>query len=246
MLARCIRAVLRSTVFVLLNTASACFALAQAPPVFTHATSANNWMTATVSPWRHFQSSLSPSIKKARDIYFDKLIGKELPLTPESARASHLSEGAFIGIPPDVPGVENRQVLIGTFVSYEPVLSESKRSIYTEVVFRPEVVLERAGVANLSNTAAVTVIVPGGTVVNPDGSVLSFMTNPRHEFIAPGKRYLLVLSYHSDGDFNMLVRAWDISDGTAKPGYNTLHSPLLGLVTDRILPVVRSRIGLRP
>jgi hypothetical protein len=177
-------------------------------------------------------------------MYFDGLIGKDRPLTPASARTTYLAEGAFIGIPPEVPTVENRQVLIGTFVSFEPILSESKKSIYTEVVFHVEEVLEHSQSDN-SSSNFITVIVPGGTVVNPDGSVLSFMTNPRQEFIIPSKRYLLVLSYHSPGDFNMLVRAWDISNGTARSGFNTLQSRFVGLPLRDLVPIVRSRIGVQ-
>jgi hypothetical protein len=229
--------------FVLITTAMVSFGLAQAPPVFTHATSANSWMTATVSPWLRPQV-VSPILRRARDAYFDELIGKESPLTPESARGSYISAGAFVGIPPDVPDVENRQVLIGTFVSYQPILSQSKRSIYTEVAFQAEQILQQATTASLSNKS-LTVIVPGGTVVGRDGSLLSFMTNPRHEFIAPTKRYLLVLSYHLDGDFNMLMRAWDVSSGTARPGFNSANSKFIGLSIDRILPMVRARLGIQ-
>jgi hypothetical protein len=41
--------------------------------------------------------------------------------------------------------------------------------------------------------------------------------NPEQFFIQPQKHYLLVLSYHSDGDFYTLAKSWELSNGIVKP-----------------------------
>lgn len=46
---------------------------------------------------------------------------------------------------------------------------------------------------------------------------ISYLIDPEQFFIQPQKRYLLVLSYHQDGDFYTLAQSWELSNGVVKP-----------------------------
>lgn len=215
--------------------------VAQNVYVLSHASSANKWMTDAI-PLSLVRDNAPSEVRKTRDDYFDHIIGQPAPLTPDSARASHLAPGGNIGIPADFPGVDNRQIVIGTFTSFTPILSSSQKAIYTEVLFTSEEIFEKTQ-PSVASDRYLTVIIPGGTVITRNGLVLSFLTDPRPDFIQPGRRYILILSYHAKGDFNVLIRAWDISSSLVKPGINTSKSPLLGLSVESVISLFRSKFN---
>jgi hypothetical protein len=65
----------------------------------------------------------------------------------------------------------------------------------------------------------------GGSVILPSGRTLHYLTQPQEVFLRPGMRYLLVLSYHSVGDFYTLGDDWDLSGGIVRP--NTIRGQLV-------------------
>lgn len=190
----------------------------------------NLWMTTPV-PWSPASDPAQATVRQSRDRYFDRLIGLREPLTPANVRGSGISEG----LPPphqaEIPRLPDRAVLIGTFVSYQPVLSNSGRAIYTEVTFLVSNTFEDNS-GHASPGSKFVLILPGGTVTTSRGDVLSFLTQPRAYSVSVGRTYLLALSYHSDGDFFMVGRDWDITGGVVKANFSgspTAPSSLIGL-----------------
>jgi hypothetical protein len=164
-------------------------------------TAPNAWMTTT--PLAHWDP-FAPSIRKLRDQFWDNSAGAEKePLTPETARNSGVGYNDTIDdhkSRPELPEVANRAVLTGSFMGFTSVPTASGRAIYTDILFGVHDLLQdRTGHA--SPNSEITVSVIGGTVTNQSGQVISYLTQPREMFLEPGHSYLLVLSYHTDGEF---------------------------------------------
>jgi hypothetical protein len=204
---------------------------------------ANLWMKDPVA-WSP-QSDLVPSsLRGQRDQYFDELIGLPVALTPLNAGSRLFSEGASARVQPEIPELPNRALVIATFQSYQPVLSMSGRAIYTEATFSVSSVFQAAG--NVMPGKSLVLILPGGTVKTPAGDILSFLTQPRKYFVSTGRTYLLAVSFHPTGEFFMLGKGWDLSDGVVKPNFSRsagTPATLDGLTVAQLTATLNTQFG---
>jgi hypothetical protein len=198
------------------------------------------------------RDSVPPAVRRQRDDYFDStMIASKTPLTPDTVGSFGLSEGSYYGEQPEITELPNRAVLIGTFTSFKCVMNASGRAIYTEVQVKPSHVFEDVAGGTKSGSKTITILFAGGTVKTKSGQVLSFLTQPRHYFIGPGKSYLMVLTYQPDGDFYNIGKDWDLSDGTVRAD-NALEerrvklhgSTLVGLSTQDLIQVLGKRFSV--
>jgi hypothetical protein len=192
---------------------------------------ANLWMTYPVT-WVPASDTVAVSIRQQRDQFFDEIIGLGVPLTPANAKSSVFSFGVPSPNQQEIPQLPNRTVVIGTFQSYQPVLSKSGRAIYTEVTLSVSNVFQDAG--NLGSGSTLTLILNGGTVTTQSGTVLSFLTNPSQFSIKPGWTYLFALSYYFQRWFlpfrNKLGPKWGYRTTkfaclSANPIHSNRHEP---------------------
>jgi hypothetical protein len=215
-------------------------ALAQADLSTPPYRAANLWMTYPV-PWSPATDAVPLDVRRERDKYFDDLIGLPSPLTPENARGSGLSEGARLGAQPEIFDAPNRAILIATFSQYQPVLSNSGRSVYTEVTLSVQDVFEDPAGTLPGNS--IVLVLPGGTVKTDSGAALSFLAQPRQYFISAGRTYLFVMSYHADGKFYMLAQGWDLTDGSVRRNFATSKDApanLNGLTVQELIKILRA------
>jgi hypothetical protein len=95
----------------------------------------------------------------------------------------------------------------------------------------------------------ITVSMPGGTVMGALGQPISYLTQPRSLSLQPTRTYLLLLSYHADGDFYTHVDDWDISDGIARPNTKISQAKakegtsISGLTTDALDRTLSQRLS---
>jgi hypothetical protein len=90
--------------------------------------------------------------------------------------------------------------------------------MYTEVTLRVgEVFEDRTGSGGLVPGRDITLLLRGGTVLLRSGQKLTADIPPDEPRLAPGHKYLLVMSYEPKGDFYRLADDWDISDGVVRP-----------------------------
>lgn len=171
-------------------------------------------MTVPVS-WAPGSDPVPSSVRQQRDKYFDQLIGLAVPLTPANVKSTGFSEGVPLPNQSEIPDLPNRTVIIGTFDSYQPVLSKSGRAIYTEATFFVSSVFQDAA-GGLAPGARVVLIINGGTVRTESGTVLSFLTQPRAVSVHVGRAHLLAIFYQPMGDFFRLGKTWDLTDGVVK------------------------------
>jgi len=204
---------------------------------------ANLWMTNPL-PWSPASDPVPGPIRQARDKFFDQWIGYREPLTPANVRGAGISEGVPQPNQSEIPDFPNRTVVLATFTSYQPVLSKSGRAVYTEATFLVSNMFEdkseRAGPG--SN---LVLIIPGGTVI-ANGAVLSFLTQPRHYSVSVGKTYLLAIGYHSEGDFFMLGKDWDVTDGVVKANFagpRNAPAALVGLTLQQLAAALKTKFG---
>jgi hypothetical protein len=218
-----------------------CMLYGQLPPdtlIGWPANAANRWMKESRS-WSARADTISPALRAQRDRYMDELVGLTAPLTPDNAETKAISEGSTYGIQlAEIPTVEQRSVVIGTFTSYQPVLSASGRSIYTEITFYLTHVFEDSS-NQLATGSRMTVIVPGGTVRDASGRTMSFLTHPRQYFVAPGKSYLLAVSFRTAGEFFILGKNWEIAGGVVKPNFVSRRpSAFAGLTLKQLIDAI--------
>ncbi len=177
----------------------------------------NAWMkTPTMVGRSPVLERIPSTLRLMRDIYFDDTIGGPESLRPDLSDGA-ISESSTFGEAPEVHDYRNRALIIGKFTAFQSVLSQSRRAIYTEIAINPEQVFEDAG-AQLPPGQALIVAVPGGTVETADRQILHMFTGARERFLEPGHTYFLSLQFHRKGEFFTLRQAWDLSDGTARPG----------------------------
>ena len=224
---------------------------AQSQPSLEAKKPANDWMRIPTDTLA--KDDVAASIRFQRDETFDKAVGHESPLTPESALGYHISEGGvhYPSGPSEFNNFENRAVLIGTFVKSRSVLTQSGKAIYTEATIHVTNVFEDVS-GHAAPASDITLIFAGGTVKTADGRMISFLVDPRAYFPQPGKTYLMVLGYHSYGDFYGRDKEWDISNGVAKPNSDfdrTLgekgQSAVIGLTTDELIRSLNERFSAK-
>lgn len=202
-------------------------------------TAANAWMRIPTL-YADRSAGISASLRAERDQFWDGISDERAPLTPESAASTAVSDGSLSSTPPEIAQVPNRVILTATFMRFRSILTASERAVYTDVTFRVHEVFQvRAGHAHPGDYIDVSLF--GGTVITPAGQVLSYLVQPRQFFLQPGKRYLLVLTYHDLGDFYQAADDWDISDGVVRPNSSASlrrtregRSSLSGLATDQL------------
>jgi hypothetical protein len=193
----------------------------------TPSPAANLWMANPIS-WPLANDPVPSAVRQARDQYFDQLIGNREPLTPANAKGSGLADGVPLPNQSEIPSLPNRTLVIATFVSYQPVLSESGRAIYTEAAFSVTNAFEDNS-GHVTSENSFVLIIPGGTVTT-HGMVLAFLTQPRRFSVSPGRTYLLAMSYHADGDFFILGKHWDVTEGVVKANFSTSRNAPASLI----------------
>jgi len=180
----------------------------------------NAWML-TPTPYLEWNKDIAPSIRAERDKFADEgAAGQQLPLTAPHPDALGPGHGGGIS-KTEIPPALNRVVLTGTFTTHRGVLSASEFSLYTEVTVRVDEVFEDRGASSAVHGGDITIMLRGGTVVLATGRVLTFNTQPIGFCLQPDHRYLLVLSYHREGDFFIVRDDWNISDGIVRPNTDT-------------------------
>lgn len=205
---------------------------------------ANSWMKQPIA-WSPEIDRVAGTTRQARDQYFDQLIGYREPLTPSNAKGSGISVGVPLPNQGEIPDVPSRAVVIGTFASYQPVLSNSGRAIYTEATFLVNYMFEdSSGTARPGGTF--TLIIPGGTVRTDSGAVLSFLTQPRAYSVTVGRMYLLTMSYNAGGTFFILAKDWDVTDGIVRANFSASPSApasLIGLSLQQLVAKLKAQFG---
>jgi hypothetical protein len=188
-------------------------------------------------------------LRRQRDLDFDRFVGGGLVLTPAIALGVTLSEGSYIGMPPEIPDISNRAVFIATFTASRSLLTASGQAVYTEITFRVSDVFEDPS-GHGGPGSDVTVIVPGGTVKTASGEVISFLTQPRQYFVEPGKTYLLVTQYMPEGDYHFTPKTWDLSDGICRANdawevgqERQGGAMLIGLTRGQLVNLLRARVA---
>lgn len=182
--------VVRATVLVILSALAGRVASQSSPSRPTPKTTAevaNAWMQ-TPSVGGNV-SDVSAAIRSERDTFWDNLSGAREPLTARTASASAMGESWYEPAP-EIPKVENRVVLTGTFVAYRSFLTSSRRTIYTEIAFKVDEIFQNRSMSIITPGDNITVAIAGGSALSPSGETLHYLTQPRELFVQPSRKYL--------------------------------------------------------
>jgi hypothetical protein len=207
------RASLFAAITLILTVLATDSAISQSP-ANTSPAPANAWMR---TPTRELdRTKQTGTVTRAeRDQFWDKsIIAQRAPLTADTAGRSELSEGSWGPNPPEIATFPDRTILIAKFTSFQSILTESGRALYTDIILQVVDVIQGP---HASPDTQITVSVPGGTVETSSGQVISYLTRPQNLFLQPARTYIMVLSYQKLGDFYRLGNNWDITNGVVKP-----------------------------
>ena len=180
-----------------------------------------NRRATEVSKWRHIakpaisvgKDTVDPRIRSARDQFYDGSIGAHAPLdTPEARGAGFVfDEGPDVG-----PEIGKSDVIaVVKFDNYQPYLSSSRWSIYTEVRLIAEHIVRFDPPASPPQT--LTLIYPGGTIKAPSGTVSYGNNLDRPHDLQPYHRYVVFLRHVVAGDFYWLDKSWELRHGVVYP-----------------------------
>jgi hypothetical protein len=212
------------------------------------AEASNDWMKQIPMTSRD-SPAVSPEQRARRDAFADNSFGSIEPLTPDTAARTHVSGGSVVygkGSVPEIPPVgPESAVIVARFSSYTAVLSSTHRSVYTEIALIIQQVVH-VGDDPLRSGDVITVLHPGGTVLLPEGRVLSYLTDRESFSLQPNHTYLLVVSRKPDGHFYVVDKAWDVSTGVVRPNdlYESIRSrkgesQLAGLPLDAAVSLLK-------
>lgn len=173
----------------------------------------NAWQRTPVPP---NNSGVSATDLAIRGQHFDSFIGAPRPIDEPKAHASSVGFSFEPLLQPEYPHLGPGQcVVVGRFASFQPVLSPSRRSLYTVI----HIAVERTVMASPQQPSGATidVLVPGGTLRLDDGKVLRYAVSPDESALQPHQRYVLMLTCHSRGRFCTLADSWLIRKGSVWP-----------------------------
>lgn len=184
-------------------------------------TAQNRWMRTPVDI-RAQSDRISPSNRSARDQYWDQVIGASDSLSQPWSQAKGIPLSDSFTPKPEFGDLADGVWLVGKFEGYRTFLSASQRSVYTEIDLRVQHVFGHPKVPSLAEGTVIHLDRPGGTIIAPWGSTLSYNVQPEQYDFQPGHTYLLALGYHPNGNFYTgeysLAKRWDVSDGSVRPG----------------------------
>lgn len=183
-------------------------------------TAANHWMKVPVD-LRTQVDPVSTKERQARDAHWDNRIGASAPLSDPNAQGHSMPIGDAILASPEFGDLGDGVMVIGRFESYRTILSASQRSVYTEIGFRIEHVFGHPN-APIRQGELIDLERPGGTIIAPWHTTLSYNVHPEQMGLQPQHTYLIRLGYNTAGNFYSggygTSELWDLTDGTVKPG----------------------------
>ena len=187
---------------------------------------AKTWMTEPVD-LRTQTDSVPPDDRKARDAYWDRVIGSPVSLSNANAGLRPLPHVFVVPTAPEFGDLGDGAWVIGKFESYQTILSQSQLSIYTEIGLRIQHVFGHP-IPPVQDGQLITLDRPGGTVIAPSGKLLSFPIDPDSMGLQPNHSYLVLLGYDESGHYYRAAykaaALWDVTDGSVKPGNNFQRS----------------------
>jgi hypothetical protein len=208
-----------------------CFTLSLSVSSLTAQVQASGTSDAAKSPprhddWRKVPKALLPppsdprqqEILNIRGSWFDKTSLSGIPLDEPQPPRNGGSSGSFWPGEEEIPFHQNQAVVVARFEDYQPYLSPSRLSIYTDIKLSVEQVLE-AGHTDAYPGQTVDVLIPGGTVQLSDGRTLSDRPyDPSGDYsLQPGHRYVLFLRYESNGEYFENSKSWELLNGIVVP-----------------------------
>ena len=160
--------------------------------------------------------------RRARDAYWDNVIGSRVPLSEPGARLRDLPAADMLfQFPVEIPNpFDGYVLLIGRVGGYKTLLSSTERSVYTELEFRVETILGGPDIPLLRKDQVISIGRAGGTIIAPWGRLESYVRTPEKYDFSPGRTYFIAAGYHANGDFytmHGIQRRWDLTDGTVVP-----------------------------
>jgi hypothetical protein len=193
----------------------------QAPVSSTAATKS----TPRHDAWRAIPKALLPPPSDRRQItilndrasYFDIGSLSKLPLDQPQPNRTFVSMGSYA--PEDeFPFYPDEAIVVGHFEDYQPYLTPSRLSIYTDIELYVEQVLE-PGPTEIVPGQVIDLLIDGGTVLLADGRTITYQAYDQtgDYSLQPEHRYLLFLMYYQKGDFFLDHKDWEFVNGVAVP-----------------------------
>lgn len=145
--------------------------------------------------------------------------------TATSAPIVAVSTSASVAALPEMPAAESDLIVVGSIESVATFPTENHRAAYTEFTIRLVEVISNNTDMKLEPTSSNTdaplgrlaVLAPGGQYKGPDGVVINHEVQGTGHALAKSRKYLLFLRTRRAAQCSLILKAWDLTDGRAKP-----------------------------
>jgi hypothetical protein len=155
------------------------------------------------------------SVRSARDVAAD-VYGAPFPLDEPGAKAKLAERGMVIdrlGEKNPFPSAASDLVAVVTFSDFVPRISQSHRSVYTELIFKVNDVLKQSA-GRVANGESITSILPGAALLLDNGKTLRYFPEGGDDLpLRPGGRYLVFLKYRPQTDTFDFIKHWELKGG---------------------------------
>jgi hypothetical protein len=155
-------------------------------------------------------------IVTARSTLFDQLIGNDQPLDQPASQDMTTDLIREVPPQPELPVSTSDTIVEATFESHLVHLSETKRSIYTELLFRvTNILTNNQKSARVGGT--LSILKPGGSIIFPNGRTKAYALADNRDLFGPRASYLLFLNYNAATDSYAVVQSWILLNGKYYP-----------------------------
>jgi hypothetical protein len=170
-----------------------------------------SWVTTAKAQATLPTSSDLRAIQNSRATYFNSA-SQAPPLDVEQVDGKADLVGGFHDSfrPKALPTDQSDAVAVAQATAFQPYLSSDHSRVYAELQTRPlDIVADRS--ETLNRDVTFVVLQEGGTLILPNGKVVSSMPFGGANPIQLAKRYLLFLKYHPTLQAFTVVKSWDLS-----------------------------------
>ncbi len=185
--------------------------------------SVNDWQTTVVDQTTGAASDLQSlteverRTRLAREAYSDRHFPQpSMPSDGETMGTGGAMVGDSMRPTPELPVHDTDITVVATLGRFQPVLTTSQRSMFTELYFSIEEVLKNRPDMPLAPGQLVTSIMPGGSIRRSDGKVVR-ATATLDLTLSLGGRYVLFMNYDAKTDSYFVLKAWGLKDQSVVP-----------------------------
>lgn len=149
--------------------------------------------------------------RDARNKRYDKQ-GTVVEPPPQAGGRKISTKSSYIARLPALPIALSDAIIIGEVTDAQAHLSDDKSGVYTETTVKVDLVIKNNSNVPINNAETIEAHRSGGRVRFPSGKVFEYSVH-RQGIPETGRRYLLFLKYHPQGESFGIITGYELRAG---------------------------------